>query len=81
MSTLDPSSPPLSAPTTAVDTMVGTARTVISGAAFWASIPLPLVVLAALLSGVATAVPLVLVGLVLLNVCCAVLGHSYTPTR
>jgi len=81
MSTLDPSNPPLSASATAIGALTETTRTVISGAAFWASIALPLVVLVALLSGVATAVPLVFVGLVLLNVCCAVLGHSYTPTR
>lgn len=81
MSTLDPSIPRSPASTTDSATLAGTARTVVSGVAFWATIPLPLVVLAALLSGVATASPLVLVGLVLLNVCCAALGHSYTPGK
>jgi len=81
MSTLDPSNARLPTRTATVDTLIDTVRTVLSGAAFWASIPLPLVIFAALLSGVATSVPLALVGLVLLNVCCAALGHSYTPTR
>ncbi|MDS0284630.1 hypothetical protein [Haloarcula onubensis] len=81
MSTLDPSTPRLPAPSTDADRLVGKARRALSGAAFWASIPLPLVILAVLLSGVATAAPAVLVGLVVLNVCCAALGHSYTPTR
>jgi len=81
MSTLDPSIPRPSAPTTNVDTLVGTAQTVVSGAAFWASIPPPLVVLATLLSGFATAAPFAFIGLVLLNVCCAALGHSYTPAK
>ena len=79
MSTLDPSSPRLPARTTDVDSRLGAVRTAVSGAAFWASIPLPLVILAVLLSGAATAAPLALVGLVLLNVCCAALGHTYTP--
>jgi len=81
MSTLDPSTPRPSAPTTDVNALLGTVRTVVTGAAFWASIPLPLVVLAALLSGVATAAPLAFVGLVLVNVCCAALGHTYTPAK
>lgn len=77
MSTLGPSTPRLPARTTDL----GTVRRAVSGAAFWASIPLPLVIVAVLLSGVATAAPAALVGLVVLNVCCAALGHSYTPTR
>lgn len=79
MSTLDPSSKRLPARTTDIDSLVGAARTAVSGVAFWASIPLPLVILGVLVSGTATAAPLALVGLVLLNVCCAALGHSYTP--
>ncbi|WP_262177225.1 hypothetical protein [Haloarcula laminariae] len=81
MSTHEPSTTRLPARAADVDALVGKARTAVSGAAFWASIPLPLVILAALLSGVATAAPLVLVALVVLNVCCAAIGHSYTPTR
>ncbi|WP_324664609.1 hypothetical protein [Haloarcula sediminis] len=81
MSTLDPSTPRLPARATDIDALLGTARTAISGAAFWASIPLPLVILAALLSGVAATTPMALVALVALNVCCAALGHSYTPAR
>lgn len=79
MSTLDPSTPRLPRQPTDIDTLLASARTAISGAAFWASIPLPLVILAVLLSGAATTAPLALVGLVLLNVCCATLGHTYTP--
>lgn len=81
MSTLDPSTPRLPARTTDRDALAKMVRTAISGAAFWASIPLPLVILAALVSGLATAAPAAFVGIVLLNVCCAALGHSYTPTR
>ena len=81
MSTLDPSTPRTPLPTTDLDTLVGSVRTAVSGAAFWASIPLPLVILTVLLSGAATTAPILLVGLVVLNVCCAALGHTYTPTR
>ena len=81
MSTLDPSIPRLPTGTTEIDALVSACRRAIRGLAFWASIPLPLVILAVLLSGRATAAPTVLVGLVALNVCCAALGHSHTPTR
>jgi len=81
MSTLDPSTPRLPARTTDSSTVFGALRTAISGAAFWASIPLPLVALGLLLSGAAAAAPAVFVGLVALNVCCAALGHTYTPAR
>lgn len=81
MSTLDPSTPRLPARETHVKSLYNGARTAVSGAAFWASIPLPLVIVAVLLSGAVTAAPALLVGLVALNVCCAALGHSYSPTR
>ena len=78
MSTLDPSTPRLPRRPTDVDTLLASVRTAVSAAAFWASIPLPLAILAVLLSGAATTAPLALVGLVLLNVCCAALGHTHT---
>ncbi|MBX0288427.1 hypothetical protein [Haloarcula salinisoli] len=81
MSTLDPSTPGLPARTPDVGALVGTLRRAVSGAAFWASIPLPLVIVAVLLSGTATATPMVFVGLVVLNACCAAIGHTYTPAR
>jgi len=81
MSTLDPSTPRLPARKTDVESLVHVARTAVTGAAFWASIPLPLLIVVVLLSGAATAAPALLVGLVALNVCCAALGHSYSPTR
>jgi len=81
MSTLDPSTPRLPARNTDAGALFAALRRAISGAAFWASIPLPLVILAVLLSGVATTAPGALVGLVVLNVGCAVLGHSYSPPR
>lgn len=80
MSTLDPSIPRVPRQTD-FEAIIGSVRTAVSGVAFWATIPLPLVILALLLSGAATAAPVALVGLVLLNVCCAALGHTYTPTR
>ena len=80
MSTLDPSTPRVPRQPD-FEAIIGSVRTAVSGVAFWATIPLPLVILALLLSGAATAAPVALVGLVLLNVCCAALGHTYTPTR
>jgi len=81
MSTLDPSSPLLPAQRTEISALFERFRRAILGVAFWASIPLPLAIVAVLLSGTATATPMVFVGLVLLNACCAAIGHSYTPTR
>ncbi|MDS0261289.1 hypothetical protein NDI56_17965 [Haloarcula sp. S1CR25-12] len=81
MSTLDPSNPRLPARKSHVTAVIDRCRTALCGAAFWASIPLPLVIAAALVSGAVTAAPLLVVGLVLLNVCCAALGHTYSPKR
>ncbi|MFC6758223.1 MULTISPECIES: hypothetical protein [Haloarcula] len=81
MPTLDPSTPRIPDLTTDASALVGRLRRAVSGAAFWASIPLPLFIVAVLLSGIAAATPVVFVGLVLLNACCATVGHSYTPTR
>lgn len=79
MSTLDPSIPRLPARESFPKRLGAACRRFLSGAAFWASIPLPLVILAALVTGVVNTAPLLVGGLVLLNVCCAVLGHTYSP--
>ena len=80
MSTADRSIPGLPTPETAVQTRLSdaadTAVTAIRGLAFWTTIPMPLVIVATLLTGVT---PLVVAGLVVLNVVCAVLGQSYSP--
>ena len=81
MSTIDPASPRLPTRQTDAATVVGTCRSAVSGLAFWASIPLPLVILATLVTGAVTAAPLLVTGLVVLNVCCAAVGHTYSPGR
>lgn len=53
--------------------------TAVRATAFWATIPLPLVVLGMLVSGVVTTAPLLVAGLVLLNVLCAAVGHDHSP--
>jgi hypothetical protein len=47
--------------------------------AFWASIPLPLVIAGTLVTNVVAAQPLLVVVLTLLNIVCAILGHNYSP--
>lgn len=81
MSTLDPSIPRPPAPNTDPGTVVATCRQAVAGAAFWASIPLPLVIAATLVTGAVTTAPLLVVGLVLLNVCCAALGQFYSINK
>lgn len=79
MSTLDPSIPQLPAHDTDPKGLVGACRRLLSGAAFWASIPLPLIILTLLVTGVVNTAPLLVGGLVLVNICCAALGHTYSP--
>ena len=81
MSTFDPSIPRLPARETNVSAVADSFRTAVSGVAFWASIPLPLVILATLATGVVMTAPLLVVGLVVVNVVCAALGHTYSPNR
>lgn len=80
MSTVDPSTPRLPATETDVQARlsdaVDTSVTAVRGLAFWTTIPMPLLIVATLLSGAA---PLLVAGLVLLNICCAVVGQSYSP--
>lgn len=52
---------------------------VFQGVAFWASIPLPIVIAGTLATDVVAAQPLLVSGLVVLNIVCAVLGHNYSP--
>ena len=59
--------------------IVETIVAVFQGVAFWASIPLPLVIAGTLATNVVAAQPLLVSGLVVLNIVCAVLGHNYSP--
>lgn len=54
-------------------------RSAFRAAAFWTSIPLPLLIFGTLVTGVVASTPLLVAALALLNVCCAVIGHSYSP--
>jgi hypothetical protein len=85
MATVDPSSYRLPAAGSALRTRLSnaadTAATAVRGLAFWTTIPLPLVIVAALLTGAATAAPLFVAGLVVLNGLCAALGQPYSPNR
>lgn len=77
MATVDPSTPLPDSGVTAYLFRTGAyIRTVVRGFAFWASIPLPVAIVTALLAGAA---PLFVVALFVMNVVCAVLGHSYSP--
>jgi hypothetical protein len=85
MSTVDPSSLRLPAAETGVQSRLAnalrTGLTAVRGLAFWTTIPLPLVIVGALLTGVLASAPLAVVGLVVLNVLCAAVGQPYTPNR
>ncbi|MGB9934076.1 hypothetical protein [Haloarcula amylolytica] len=60
--------------------VVETILSVFQGVAFWASIPLPVVIAGTLATNVVAAEPLLVSGLVVLNIVCAVLGHNYSPS-
>jgi len=83
MSTVDPSTIGLKASETSATARlwngVGAAVTAVRGLAFWTTIPLPLVIVATLLTGAVAAAPLLVVGLVVLNVLCAAIGQPYSP--
>lgn len=83
MSTVDPSSIRLpDAGADAITRLSDAGRrlhSVFRAAAFWASIPLPLLIFGTLVTGVVASTPLLVAALALLNVCCAVIGHSYSP--
>jgi hypothetical protein len=49
--------------------------------AFWAAALLPLTVLVALTTGVASGDPSLLAGALALNAVCAVVGHGHSPGR
>lgn len=60
--------------------VVETILSVFQGVAFWASIPLPVVIAGTLATNVVAAEPMLVSGLVVLNIVCAVLGHNYSPS-
>lgn len=78
--------PPHSTPTpsalhTVVRTVLDRFASGIRAAAFWTAALLPLVVFAALLTGVAGHNPTALAGALALAAVSAVVGHSHTPDR
>jgi hypothetical protein len=83
MSTADPSipRPPAVASTlqALLATIVETIVSLFQGIAFWATIPLPLVIAGTLATNVVATRPLLVGGLVVLNIVCAALGHNYSP--
>ncbi|MFC7078444.1 hypothetical protein [Haloarcula halophila] len=84
MSTADPSIPRLPAGASNLQallaTVVETLLSVFRGLAFWATIPLPLVIAGTLATNVVATRPLLVGSLVVLNVVCAALGHSHSPS-
>jgi hypothetical protein len=83
MSTADPSIPRPPAVASNVQALLATfVETIVSlfrGVAFWATIPLPLVIAGTLATDVVAARPLLVGGLVVLNILCAALGHNHSP--
>ncbi|MFC6974618.1 hypothetical protein ACFQL1_07870 [Halomicroarcula sp. GCM10025709] len=83
MSTADPSIPRPPAVASSLQalltTIVGAVVSVFRGVAFWATIPLPLVIAGTLATNVVATEPFLVGGLVVLNVLCAALGHNYSP--
>lgn len=81
MSTAESSLPRPSALATArslLSTLRQSAIAAVRGVAFWATIPLPLVIVGTLVTGTAASTPLLVVGLLLLNVVCAVVGQRHS---
>ena len=60
--------------------VVETIVSVFQGVAFWATIPLPLVIAGTLATNAVAAQPLLVGGLVVLNIVCAIFGHNYSPS-
>lgn len=83
MSTADPSIPRPPAVASTLQALLATVvETIVSlcqGIAFWATIPLPLVIAGALVTNVVATRPFLVGGLVVLNIVCAALGHNYSP--
>lgn len=82
MSSVNPQSSSQSVPA-AVQGVAGACRAGLAASvralAFWVAILLPLVYLPATISGIVSHDPVVLVGLLLVNLACAVVGHNHTP--
>ncbi|WP_324759841.1 hypothetical protein [Haloarcula montana] len=83
MSTADPSIPRPPAVASSLQallaTVIATVVSVFRGVAFWATIPLPLVIAGTLATDVVATDPLLVGALVALNVICVALGHNYSP--
>jgi len=58
---------------------VGTVAASVRALAFWLTIPLPAVLVVALVSGIVASAPLAVAALVGLNVACAVAGRNHSP--
>ena len=79
MSTADPSTPHLPAAVDPLHSLVAStinaSISALQGLAFWATIPLPLAILGALVTGLVSLMP----HLVVLNILCAAVGHRHSP--
>jgi len=84
MSTSDLSIPrPLAAESNVQSLVAMLLQTIVSvfeRVAFWASIPLPLVIAGTLVTNVVATQPLLVGALTLLNIVCAIFGHNYSPS-
>lgn len=58
---------------------VGTVAAAVRALAFWLTIPLPVVLVVTLVSGLVASAPLAVAGLVGLNIACAVVGRNHSP--
>lgn len=81
MSSATPSRPTSAAPFQLVVSLIERCVAGVRAAAFWTAALLPLLVFAALATGVASNHPSVLAGTLALNALCAVVGHRHTPGR
>lgn len=61
--------------------LLGAVAAAVRAVAFWAAIPLPLVVVGALLSGAAASAPVTVLGLMALNAVCAAVGQGHRTER
>ncbi|MBX0295891.1 hypothetical protein [Haloarcula nitratireducens] len=58
---------------------VDACATLVRGVAFWATIPLPVLIASTLVTGFVASSPRSVVALVALNVVCAVVGRNHSP--
>lgn len=81
MSSATPSRPTSAAPFKLVVSCIERCVAGVRAAAFWTAALLPLLVLSALATGVASEYPSALAGTLTLNAVCAIVGHEHTPGR